>query len=274
MSNVIWDDKIHKVMANPIRRKIIDSLNRENMSFSQILNSIGDFNNHGKLGYHLRTLREFIEQDSNKNYYLNDRGILLSKIMHEYRIQLSEVPDYVGYVQGLKARDHAFALYKDNEFRRRIVFPFLRQGLSNGYAVAYFCQESQLDSDVEAFRKFGVELDTLPRDALTVLSAEDWYVRRGKAEHKTLKSNLEKNVQQKVEAGFAGLVVSGEPGVLIENGFDEECVKCEESMGRQLPSDRYAICLYNYNIMKDNINNRILNSHGHIISKNLLGELL
>jgi hypothetical protein len=269
-----WDDKIHRAMTNSIKRKIIDSLSKENMSFTQIQNSIGDVGDHGKLGYHLRTLREFVEFDTEqRKYRLNDRGELLARIMRDYRSQLSKVPEYSTYIQGLKPGAHVLCLYSDNEFKRQIVFPFIKTGLSRGYAGAYFASEHKLDSDVKAIKEYGIDLDTIPEAAFTVMSSREWYLRKGKAEPETMRINMERLVREKKGAGFVGLVVSGEAGVLIENGFGEECVKYEESVGRQLPSDRYAVCLYNYNMLKENINNRILNSHGHIITKDLVGKM-
>ena len=164
-------------------------------------------------------------------------------------------------------------LYSDNEFKRKIVFPFIKTGLLRGYAGTYFASEHKLDSDAKAIQEYGIGLDTIPEAAFTVMSSREWYLRKGKAESVAMRINLERLVREKKGAGFAGLVVSSEMDVLIENGFGEECVKYEESLGRQLPSDRYALCLYNYNTLKENINNRIFNSHGHIIAKDLVGKM-
>jgi DNA-binding transcriptional ArsR family regulator len=221
-----WDEKILKGMANPIKRKIIDSLSKENMSFTQIQDSVGVYGNHGKLGYHLRALKEFVEFDSElKKHRLNYRGELLARIMRDYRSQLSKVPDYKSYVQGLKLGDHAIALYRDHSFKRQVVSSFFQSGLSRGYAGAYFASERKLDSDVKAIGEYGLDFDSLSKKAFTVMSSQEWYLNKGKADPETMMSNIERLTQEKKDAGFAGLVVSGEPGFLIESGFGEECIK-------------------------------------------------
>ncbi len=275
MSNYsAWDDKIHKAMANSTKRKIIDSLNKEDKSFTEIQNSIGDFDNHGKLGYHLRTLREFVELDTKQGkYHLTSRGELLVRMIHNYRSQLSHVPDHLNYALELKAGDHAVALISDNEFKRQVVFPFLKSGISRGYAGVYCASENELDSDVKAIQENGVELDTLPKGAFTIMSAQEWYLRRGKAEPKTMVTNIAKIVREVKSAGFEGLVSAGEAGILIENGFGEECVKYEKSLGRQLSSELYLICLYHDRLLIENKFDQLIMSHGHIISKNLIGKI-
>lgn len=194
--------------------------------------------------------------------------------MLDYRSQLSKVPDYTGYVQGLKRGDHALALYRDHSFKRQLAAPFFQSGLSKGYAGAYFASERKLDSDVKAIREYGVDFDSLPKEAFTVMSSDDWYLKKGKADPEIMRSNIVRLTQEKKDAGFAGLAVSGEPGFLVESGFGEECLKYEESGGRQLSTDRYALCLYNVNALKENIRERIFKSHGHVIAKDLVGKLI
>jgi hypothetical protein len=273
MNDQIWDEAVQKGMADPIDRKIITSLWKENMSLSQIQCVIIDEGNHDKISSHLQALKEFIEFDIEQSKYgLTYRGELLAKIMDDFRGRISSVPNYVGYAQGLKGGDHACTLYKDNFFRRHVTFPFIESGLMRGYAGAYFTSEQILDSDVKAIREYGVDFDSLPKEAFTVMSSEDWYLKKGKADPETMKSNLSRLVQEKKDAGFVGLVIAGESGVLIENGFTEECIKYEEIAGRQFSSDLYAICLYNQKKLSGVSSNRLFKCHGHVIIRDLVGK--
>jgi DNA-binding transcriptional ArsR family regulator len=59
----MWDGNTHRAMAHPVKRKIIESLRDNDLSFTEILKSIGEIDR-GKFGYHLRTLKGFIKVDA------------------------------------------------------------------------------------------------------------------------------------------------------------------------------------------------------------------
>ena len=72
-----WDYKIQRALSHSANRRIIECLCDENLSFTDLLKKVGDDSNHGKFGYHLRTLSEFVElEPATKKYRLTDRGKL------------------------------------------------------------------------------------------------------------------------------------------------------------------------------------------------------
>ena len=123
---------------HPVNRKIIDCLRDENLGFTELLNKVDDDGNHGKFGYHLRTLTEFVElEPTTKKYRLTDRGKLLASIIRDFRLLTSRRTETSRYAERLTIGDHAVAFYENDNFKRQISFPFLNAGLSRGEAAVY-----------------------------------------------------------------------------------------------------------------------------------------
>lgn len=268
-----WDYAIQRAMWHPLNRRIIECLYDENLSFTELLSKVGDDGNHGKFGYHLRTLSEFVElEPTTKKYCLTGRGKLLADVICDFRFVTSRGKGASRYAEDLRIGDHAVALYDNEDFKRRISFPFLKAGLSRGEAAVYIVSEDKRDSEIREMQKYGIDFDRLPKEALTIMSAYDWYLRNGRAKTKTIATNWQTLIQEKKKAGFAGVHAAGEVAVFISNGKSEELLRYEESLGRQLASDVCGLCLYDKNILEERYIARVFNCHGHIISKDLLGK--
>ena len=247
----------------------------ENLPFTELLNKVGDDGNHSRFGYHLRTLKEFVElEPTTKKYRLTDRVELLAEVIRDFRFVTSGVNEASRYAKRLTIGDHAVAFYDNDNFKRQISFPFLNAGLSRGEAAVYFVSEDKLDSEIREIQKYGIHLDRLPTEAFTILSANEWYLRKGGAKAKTITEKLQMLVQEKKKAGFAGVHAAAEMGVFISNGKSEELSRYEKSLGRQYASDLCGLCLYDKNILEEGYIARVLNCHGHIISKGLLGKIV
>jgi hypothetical protein len=268
-----WDHQIHRAMLHPLNRKIIDCLRDENLSFTDLLNKVSADGNHGKFGYHLRTLSEFVElEPSTKEYRLTDRGKLLAVVIRDFRTLTSRGKEVLRYVEGLTSGDHAVAFYDDDDFKRRISFPFLKAGLSRGEAAVYIVSEDKLDSDIREIQKHDIDLDSLPKGAFTIIPDGEWYLRKGRLTAKTITTNWQTLIHKKKKAGFAGVHAAGEPAVFFRNGEREELLRYEESLGRRIALDLCALCLYNKRVLEERHIARVLHSHGHIISEDLLGK--
>jgi hypothetical protein len=113
---------------------------------------------------------------------------------------------------------------------------------------------------------------TLAQEAFTIMSACEWYLRKGKAKSKTITANWQTLIQEKKKAGFSGVLAAGEMAVFINNGRSEELLRYEESLGRQLAFDLCGLCLHDKNILEEEHFLRVFKCHGHVISKDLLGK--
>jgi DNA-binding HxlR family transcriptional regulator len=93
-----WNEEIQRAITHPIRRRIIECLQNGDLSFAELLNAVGEIN-HGKFGYHLRTLKTFIElEPSTKKYRLTDRGWLLAGLIRDFRFIASRNKEFARYV--------------------------------------------------------------------------------------------------------------------------------------------------------------------------------
>ena len=272
--NNAWDYDIHRAMSHCLNRKIIECLHDENLGFTELLNKVGDDGNHGRFGYHLRTLSGFVElEPTTKKYRLTDRGKLLADVIHDFRFLTSRGKDASRYAERLTIGDHAVALYDDDDFKRQISFPFLNAGLSRDEAAVYFVSEDKLESEIREIQKYGLDLDSLPNEAFTITSGIEWYVGKGGAKiKKTILTNWQILIQEKKKAGFTGVHVAGDATDFINTGLSEELLKFDELLGRQLVFDVCGLCLYDKNILEERYFTRVFHCHGHIISKNLLGK--
>jgi hypothetical protein len=136
----------------------------------------------------------------------------------------------------------------------------------------YVVSEDKLDSEIREIQKYGIDFDSLPKEAFTVMSAYEWYLRKGKAKAKTIVTNWQTLIHEKKKAGFAGVHVAGEVAVFINNGRSEELWRYDELLGRQFAFDLCALCLYDRNVLKEKYLSRVVHCHGHMISKDLIGK--
>jgi len=270
-----WNHAIQKAMLHSMNRRIIECLYNEDLTFAGLLNKVGHDVNHGKFGYHLRTLREFIKlEPTTKKYSLTDRGELLAEAIQDFRVLSSMGKESTRYIEELSVRDHSVLLYDDDNFKHRIVFPYLKAGLSSGKAALYFASEKTMDSETRELRKNGIDIDCLPREAFTMMSACEWYLRKGKAKTKTIIANLQTLIGEKKKTGFSGMQIASEMAVFINNGRSEELLRLEESLGRKLDFDVCALCQYDKNTLEEEYFLRIFKFHGHIISENFVGKTM
>ena len=143
-----WNSSFQKAMAHPTKRKIVECLREADLSFTELLNTVG-YINHGGFGYHLRELKGFVELEPlTKKYRLTDKGRILAGLIRDFRSVASMNEEYARYVENLVFGDHAFALYASEDFKRQISLSFLKAGLLKGEAVVYLVAENKRDSEV------------------------------------------------------------------------------------------------------------------------------
>ena len=148
-----WDNEVHKALAHPIRRRIIECLQKKDTcTFKELLKCTSMYN-HGRLGFHLRALKGLIEHEPSTNrYHLTDRGFLASELICDIRSTMSKDPldlnhNPTRYVRRLSSTDHAILFYNTEEIKRQITYPFLEAELLKGGAIVYVVSENKLDFD-------------------------------------------------------------------------------------------------------------------------------
>lgn len=153
-------------MGHSIKREIVRCLLSGNMSFSELINAIA-VKNHGDFGYHLRSLKGFIELDPlTKKYRLTYRGSLLAACIENFRFITSSSEKLTTYVRNLRFGDHAAAFYRTEDFKRSICTPYLKEGLSRGEAAIYVVSEHRVNSEMREIQRRITDFSSLPKGHL------------------------------------------------------------------------------------------------------------
>jgi DNA-binding transcriptional ArsR family regulator len=266
--------RIIKAIAHPIKRRIIECLQDGNLSFIELLNMVGE-SDHGNFGYHLRTLKEFVElEPSKRKYRLTDRGRLLVGLIRDIRSITLIDSEYAKYVQNLRLGDHAVAFYTTDDFERKISFACLKAGLLQREAVVYLVSENKLDSEIREIQRYGIDLSSLQKEAFSIMSAYEWYVKKGKAQAETITTNWMTLLEEKKKAGFTGLRVVAEVEVFVDYAKTTELLRYEELVGRQINVDLCALCLYAEDRFDEKQFIQAGRLHGHLISNGIVGKMI
>ena len=269
-----WDDKIQKALVHPIRRLIIECLQEKDLSFQELLECLA-IGNHGRLGFHLRTLSGLVEHEISTNkYHLTDRGQLAGELIWDTRFltrravrNLTHEP--TRYVRRLRFGDHAILFYnKEEDVKRKIAFSFLEAGLLKGEAVAYLVSEHKMDSEVQEIQRYGITTEDSRNEAFTIMSAYEWYIKKGKAQADMLIANIQTALKAKQKAGFTGLRMAGETEVFFDYTKVKELLKYEAALGRQLAFDICVLCIYRHGF-DEKLFTQLQQSHGHSIFKGI-----
>lgn len=262
-------------MKHPTNRKIIEALAEKNLSFTQLLNICEKDFEHGRFGYHLRSLKGFIKlEPQTKKYQLTYRGQLLLDVIREVKRLVKRRNQPLIYIEQLTLKDHAFALCNDKQFKQNIVFSHLRNGLLKGCASVYVVDEKNFDDEVLSLKSLGVDINDLPQNALLVMSSSDCYLKKGKADHKIILDNWLRLLKDKEKEGFRGLHAACEMATFIDNNKISELLKYESSLGRSFNFNISSLCIYNQEMFVENNLSQLSKYHGHIISDNLWGKTI
>jgi hypothetical protein len=179
------------------------------------------------------------------------------------------------YADQLNLSDHAFVMYGDADFRRAVAFPFLRAGLTRGMATIYLASEQGMDKERKEMKRRYADIEELEeRGAFTIMSAEEWYMRRGKASPHTIVDNWSKLVQEKMREGYKGLQAAAEMDVFSENSKTSELVAYERKIGRKFPQSICGMCMYDAPRLEPGQVMSLIETHGHgIFERIALGFL-
>jgi hypothetical protein len=270
-----WDDEIHRALAHPIRRRIIKCLQEKDaLSFRELL-KYGGIGNHGKLGFHIKALKGLVEREPTmKKYRLTDRGQLAGELIWDIHFIIDRggrdlAHEPTRYVRRLRFGDHAVLYYNTEDAKREITFPFLEAGLPKGEAVVYMVSEHKLNSESQEIQRYGISADYFRTEAFTIMSADEWYLKKGKAQAKTIIDNLQKLREEKQKAGFTGLRAAGEMEIFFENAKIKELLTYEAALGRQLTSNLCGLCLYDTHKVDENQFAQLKKFHGHLVLQDI-----
>lgn len=267
------NSKLLQAINHPIRREILELLKgKEAFSFNELSRRIA-VGNHGRLGFHLRALAELVEHEPSTNKYrLSDAGWMALGLIKDAqfvveRIKQDKLTAKINYVRNLVLGDHSLLLYDTEMFKREISLSFLKEGLSKHQAAFYVVSENKLDSENRQAEKYGISFDQIHSGAFTILSSEELYLRKGKAQAKIINANWLPLFKEKQTAGFEGLYIAAELNSFFENAKSKELLTYERVLAQQFPSNVCGICLYSSHILDQKQLVQLTKSHDHLITR-------
>ena len=265
--------KLLQAINHPIRREILELLKgKKALSFNELSRCIA-VGNHGRLGFHLRALAELVEHESSTNKYrLSDAGWMAVGLIKDVqfvveRIKQDKLGAKINYVRNLVLGDHSLLLFDTEVFKREISFSFLKEGLAKHQAAFYIVSESKLDLENRQAEKYGISFNQIHRGAFTILSSEELYLRKGKAQAKIITANWLALLKEKQTAGFEGLYVASELNSFFENAKSKELLTYERVLAQQFPPNVCAICLYRTHTLDEKQLVQLTKSHDHLITR-------
>jgi DNA-binding transcriptional ArsR family regulator len=267
-----------KILSHPVRRRIIKCLAEQgSSSFNDLLKFVNS-RNHGELGFHLRALKDLIKKKSSGEYSLTNKGLLAANLLDNISLMLSGATQDlsyspISYVQRLVLGDHAFLSCDSETTKKDICFPYLRTGLANGEATVFLAGEQKLDSYAHEIQRYEINAEYIDRKALIIMSAEEWYINKGKAHAQTIISNWIKLLKTKQEAGFLGLRAAAEVDVFFDYAKTRELLKYERMLGRNFTLNLCGLCVYDDDRLDERLFRQIVKFHGHVISKDIAYKL-
>jgi len=209
-----------------------------------------------------------------KKYRLTDRGQLAGELIWDARFIIARSGQDLAlkptrYTRHLRLGDHAILFYDTEDDMHEISFPFLEAGLLKGEAVVYLVPEHKMDSESREIQRYGINLDHFHKEALTIMSANEWYLKRGKAQAETIIANWLSLLKEKRKGGFTGLRAATEMKVFFDYAKSEELLRYEAALGRQLAPNLCGLCLYDTHRLDEERFIQLNKSHGHSIFKGI-----
>jgi len=101
------------------------------------------------------------------------------------------------------------------------------------------------------------------------MSADGWYLEKGKAQAETIIANWQKLLKEKQRIGFKGLRVASEMDTFFLNAKVDELFRYEAKLGRQFAFDLCGLCIYDMNKLDEKQVIQLNKCHGHEIFKDI-----
>jgi len=160
------------------------------------------------------------------------------------REEPSPPPSTIGDV---KPGHHVCCIYETEEEHRAVVVPFLRQGLERGEKVLYIVDARDVGTILDYLWEDGLDPEPyLERGQLSVLSAQDAYLKDGVFDPDAMIALLRAETDQALVEGYAALRVTGEMSWALRGlPGSERLIEYEAKLNHFFPGSKcLAICQY------------------------------
>jgi PAS domain S-box-containing protein len=147
----------------------------------------------------------------------------------------------------LEPGDHLCVLYETEEEHRALLTPFLRRGLERGEKVLYIVDARTAETVLGYLRDDGLEVEPyLSSGQLSVLTADNVYMREGAFDPDGMISLLRSETEQALAEGYSALRVTGEMSWALRGlPGSERLIEYEAKLNEFFPGSKcLAVCQY------------------------------
>ena len=151
---------------------------------------------------------------------------------------------------------------------------FIYFALIRGYSVVYLAPHDEIELSRWLMRAFGIKVPWYEeRQQLRVLSSKEFYINDCKADREKITYALTEWTEEAEAKGFKGVYGAGDMSCFFENDKVEQLVEYELSLGRELPLNLAALCIYDaskISALKNSVKTDLIRAHGNIIFPSII----
>ncbi|MDI6644206.1 MAG: MEDS domain-containing protein [Methanobacteriaceae archaeon] len=167
-------------------------------------------------------------------------------------------------IEDIKLGDHLCVIYETEDEHRKLLTPYLRQGLEQNEKVFYIVDVHTADAVLNYLRDDGVDVDSyLDTGQLKILTIGESYMREGVFDPDKMINLIEHETLQSIREGYKGLRVTGEMTWALRGlPGSERLIEYEAKLNNFFPDSKcMAICQYHKEKFHPDILMHILETH-------------
>lgn len=159
--------------------------------------------------------------------------------------------------------DHVAFFFKSNAERLAFVIPYMACGLRRSERCVYIADENSKADILAELAQAGVDTrEAQERDALSIGTKHESYLRHGMFEPEKMMRDLDRDVSLALQRGFSGLRVTGEMSWALDlpTALGQLC-EYEERLHRRWPAQLGGLCQYNESLFPADLIQRMIGCH-------------
>ena len=152
--------------------------------------------------------------------------------------------DLANFFDTFEPRHHVVLFYDSEESKRRVLFPFLADGLNRGRGVVYVYADETPEDIRRGLQAYGVDVEPNERAGNLIMPRyTEWYIENGKVEVLKIMNHWEEAYGRFSERGL-GMRVTGEVAPFFREGKVRDLLRYEYALHKFLRTPMEAICAY------------------------------
>jgi len=175
------------------------------------------------------------------------------------------------FTEQLEPTDHVIFVYDSAESKRRVLFNYLKKGLTRGEAALYLVADESPEELKQTMRRSGVSVGKYEEDsALRVASFEDFETSSGTFDSAKALQMTKEAYDSAVKNGLRGVRSVEEMSWFFKHDRLDDLLEYEKALHRTLDIPVITICAYNSNSFKESgdpigLYTKLVEAHGTVL---------